>query len=224
MLPQQKIFIGLVVADAGSKLLAHLLLQPNQEATASALLDLVLRVNPVGLGSSAQTLLAFSQGYSELGFVSCLCFGFGALLLVLSYRQWLSARTVTLSLIGTLVFVLALAHAFPSIATGGLGSIVVLRLSQCFLWVVIWTLSTARYWKVGALLFAAAGTGNFLSFLYPPYGVIDFLWSPFFNRAIGLGVFNLADMFWIAGIAVFFLAARNSALTRLLRQTGPVPP
>jgi lipoprotein signal peptidase len=213
-----------VVADAGSKLLAYLLLQPNQEATATALLGLVLRVNPVGLGSSAQTLLAFSQGYRELGFVSCFCFGLGALLLVLSYRQRLSARTVALSLVGTLVFVLALARAFPSAAAGSLGSIVVLRLSQCFLWVVIWTLSTARYWKVGALLFAAAGTGNFLSFLYPPHGIIDFLWSPFLNRAIGLGIFNLADIFWIAGIVVFLLAATNSALTRFMRQTGPVPP
>jgi hypothetical protein len=59
---------------------------------------------------------------------------------------------------------------------------------------------------------------------YPPHGIIDFLWSPFLNRAIGLGVFNLADMFWIAGIVVFFLAATNSVLTRLMRQTGPFPP
>ena len=30
--------------------------------------------------------------------------------------------------------------------------------------------------------------------------------------------------YWIAGIVVFFLAATNSVLTRLRRQTGPVSP
>src|SRR5665213_407699 len=145
MLPQQKIFAGLVVADAASKLLAYFLLQPNQEAKGSAFLELLLRMNSVGLGSSAQTLLAFSRGYSELGFVSCLCFGFGALLLVLSYRHRLSASTVALSLVGTLIFSLALARVFPRVADG-LGLILVLRLSQSFLWVMIWNLSTARYW------------------------------------------------------------------------------
>src|SRR3979490_1745643 len=121
MLPQQKIFAGLVVADAGSKLLAYFLLQPNHEAKGTALLQLVLRVNPLGLGSSAQTLLAFSQGYPELGLVSCFCFGLGALLLVLSYRQRLSAKTVMLSLVGTLISVLAVALVFPRAAAGGLG-------------------------------------------------------------------------------------------------------
>ena len=100
-------------------------------------------------------------------------------------------------------------------------SVVLLRGSQGVLWWLVWMTFQRPLWKVGALLFAAAATGNFLSFLYPPFGIVDFIWSPPLHRAIGLGVFNFADILWNFGIVVFAVAMPTSlgslGLARLRR-------
>jgi lipoprotein signal peptidase len=89
-------------------------------------------------------------------------------------------------------------------------SIVLLRGTQGVLWWLVWMTLQRPLWKVGALLFAAAATGNFLSFLYPPFGIVDFIWSPPLHRGIGLGIFNFADILWHFGIIVFVFATLTS--------------
>src|SRR5262249_4275127 len=94
-------------------------------------------------------------------------------------------------------------------------AVIALRGAQAFLWCVVWVLVSSGLWKVGAVFFAAAGVGNFVSFLYPPYGVVDFMWSSLLNRAIGMGVFNAADVMWLLGIGAFILAGLRAGGQRI---------
>lgn len=90
------------------------------------------------------------------------------------------------------------------------------RVAQTFLWLVIWALATSHIWKLGALLFAAAGLSNTLSLAYPPYGIVDYLWSTPLNRLIGMGVFNFADVLWLVTFPIFAAAIIRTLVIRLL--------
>jgi hypothetical protein len=115
---QIRAFAGLVAADILSKSISYLLLDPNQELRAQALLQLVLRVNPVGLGSAAQKAAVFSHStYQELAFVPTLFgFGLGALLLGLSCWRKLSAKTVALSVVGMMIVACVVTLSVPEAA------------------------------------------------------------------------------------------------------------
>ena len=78
-------------------------------------------------------------------------------------------------------------------------------------------------WKLGTLLFVSASVGNTLSYFYPPYGVVDFLWSAPFSQITGFGIFNLADLMWDAGILVFAFAILKGIAARFrIQQSIPI--
>jgi lipoprotein signal peptidase len=77
------------------------------------------------------------------------------------------------------------------------------RVAVTFLLVVCWYVSTSSPWRPAFLFLAAGAAGNLLSLLLPPFAIVDFLYSKFVTATIGYQVFNVADMYYALGLAVF---------------------
>jgi lipoprotein signal peptidase len=60
---------------------------------------------------------------------------------------------------------------------------------------MIWWVAPTGLIKLGLTLLMAAGIGNLLSLAYPPFQIVDFMYSRLTARLLGLGVFNIADLY-----------------------------
>jgi len=74
--------------------------------------------------------------------------------------------------------------------------------------------------KLGLTLLMAAAIGNFLSFLYPPFRIIDFIYLRLTARRYV--VFNVADLYVPVGFGCLIVAAARFVLRRLRRFQQPV--
>ena len=130
--PQIKILIGLVVLDTLSKVVAFSFLPSNRVTNQSSLLQLVLTVNTIGIGSYGQKILA-SSGSNTSSFATTFAFGLGILLLGVAYRRRLTAG-ITAFCIGAMLFVVFIAmRVLPVSMLTFTDPFILLRLSQCFL-------------------------------------------------------------------------------------------
>lgn len=216
-----KAFVVLIAIDTITKIIAFSFLPSGKPILPGAVVQLVLRVNSVGLGSSALKIMSFTYAQQSLVLAPIFCFGLGILLLVLSYWGKLSVWTVAICIGALIAVLIAISYVLPVINIIGVDDLVVaLRVSQGFLWIVIWMLTSSALWKLGLLLWASAAGGNLLSLIYPPYRIVDFLWSEPLNRAIGYGVFNFADVLWLIAFPIFVLAILRSLMLTLKVQMG----
>ncbi len=204
-LPQFKILFFLLAIDAVSKLMAFSFLPPNQIPNPSAVLQLVLIVNYVGIGTYGKNVIA-AGGSNIVSLAPIFSLLLGVFLLIVGYWRRLSSVAVAFCIGTALLASFIVFLVLPGGTQVFANSILPLRAAQCFLWIVIWILVSHKIWKVGALLFVSAAIGNFLSLFYPPNFIVDFIWSAPFSRLTRTGVFNLADAFWDVGIIVFLCA------------------
>jgi lipoprotein signal peptidase len=202
---QFKILISLVAIDTVSKLMAFSFLPPNQIPNPSAVLQLVLTVNYVGIGTYGKNVIA-SGGNNMASLAPIFTLLLGVFLLIVGYWRRLSSVAVAFCIGMALLVSFIVLLVLPSSTQVFANSILPLRAAQCFLWIVIWILVSHKIWKLGALLFVSAAIGNFLSSFYPPYYIVDFIWSAPFSRLTGMGIFNFADTFWDVGVIVFLFA------------------
>ncbi|MBS0380667.1 MAG: hypothetical protein JSS29_19465 [Proteobacteria bacterium] len=220
---QFALFATLVVVDAIAKMVAYHSLPQNAPIDENCSLCLVLRLNNLGLGSAAR-LIAHSQGFTSLVAAGVFSASLAVALLMAATLRPLTGRAVAFFLVVAISATTAASYLLPPIGYG-LVWVAFTRTAAVFLWVVIWLLSTSAVWRFGALLWAAAGLSNLLSFVYPPFRVVDYLWSAPLNRLTYIGVFNFADTLVLAGFLVFAAAAvmsavrflRGKTLTQLLR-------
>jgi hypothetical protein len=221
-LPSRKVslLIDLIALDLIAKVSAYLLLPLNQPGDASDLFHFELAINPTGLGTTARALLADASRQNPIFFGALFCTGIAICLLTLKRLQKLTFWRVILSGIA-IVGVLALASGFKLLpAVTPEHSVKLLRASQAVLWCVVSLLVSSTFWELGAIFFAAAAVGNFLSFLYPPYAIVDFMWSSILRRTLGTQVFNLADLMWLAGIACFCWALLLMVARKIVKLKG----
>jgi lipoprotein signal peptidase len=129
-----------------------------------------------------------------------------AVCLVIAATRWqLSVRSVLGCLLLAILVFLGVSGVTTKYSIEGLSPsrmATVARLTQTILWIVVWICARSSPWKLGALFFVAAGLSNLLSSAYPPYHVVDYFWSAPLNRATGIGIFNLADVYWLIGLPV----------------------
>jgi hypothetical protein len=85
-----------------------------------------------------------------------------------------------------------------------------MRGTQAAFWLTAWFLTRSRTWKLGFLLLAASATGNFLSRLYPPFSVVDYLYWTQLSRVTNMGVINFADAMFLVGLPILIFSAANS--------------
>jgi lipoprotein signal peptidase len=206
----------LVVLDAVTKIVAYWALPQGADISHEATLQFVLRVNPVGLGSYAHDVLANPHGYEVLIFdlvFSCLV---GVSLFVAAWRRALRARTIValivLAVVGGYLGALA-SQRVPVISIETVG--LTCRAMQTLMWAAIWFTVSSTFWRLGSALLLAAGLGNLLSYLYPPFGIVDFLWSAPIHGVVDFGVFNIADAMLLLSYPVFAWALVRSIALRL---------
>ena len=89
-------------------------------------------------------------------------------------------------------------------------AITCMRGAQAAFWTTALLLTTNRLWKLGFLLLSASAIGNFLSKLYPPFAIVDYLYSAPLSRVTHLGVINLADAMFLLAIPILALSAIGS--------------
>jgi lipoprotein signal peptidase len=211
---QTWLLLILVVLDLAIKMLVLHTLPPGQPIQ-ECLVCLVLRLNSVSLGSHAQQFVA---NFGTQPLITGAVFGLALAVVVLVFASTsrLTKRSTALSIVVAFACAFGLEALSPSL--GGLPvttAAAATRVTQTILWLTIWALATSPLWKAGALLYAAAGLGNSLSLVFPPFLVVDYLWSSLLNRFTGMGVFNFADVLWLIGSMILATAFVTSVIRRL---------
>lgn len=207
------VLVALVALDTLLKVLAFHALSADKPIH-DCFVCVILRVNAVNLGSAAQSLAA-SQGLRPMVAGSVFSAVLAFALLVSAVKWPLTRRALAISVTSALLSCVVFLAMFPSVGrTIDPSTVAAARGGVVSLWLAIWILATSPLWKLGALLWAAAGVSNLLSSAYPPYHVVDYLWSNPLNRLLGLGVFNLADVFLLLGFIAFAAALPISVARR----------
>jgi lipoprotein signal peptidase len=209
------VLLSLIALDICSKVAAYAFLPRGQTGNAADLFHFELAVNPTGLGTGAGRMLAMAQGQNPLLFAAVFASSLAVCLFALKRFDRLTFWKAVLSglvMIGILTVVSGL-RLFPSVAP--VASVKLLRLSQAILWCELWLLAASTPWSAGTTLLAATAAGNFLSFLYPPYAIVDFMWSSALQRMVGMNIFNCADFMWLCGLICLAFAFVLSASRRV---------
>jgi lipoprotein signal peptidase len=212
---QAWLLLILVVIDLAVKMVMLHVLPPGQPLH-ECVACLIVRENATGLGSSAQQLVA-RAGTQPL--IDGAVFGLvlAALLLLLALTSRLTKWSATLSVVVAFGCALGLATLAPSLEDLPVPRVAAaLRVAQTLLLLTIWALTTSSLWKAGALLYAAAALGNCLSLFFPPFLIVDYLWSSPLNRLMGMGVFNFADILWLIGSAILMAALVAGIVRRMV--------
>ena len=214
---------ALVIADALSKIMAVLLLPAGAPVRLDAALQLVLSLNDLGIGSWARTLADRSDGFEwDLPKAVALFALAGGVLLVRRFPHrrstffWFLVAIAIFALTSAVSVVLA--EVAPSVSHRT--AVLLTRAGQSVLWLTLWGISAAGVWRHACALMAASALGNFLSLGYPPYAIVDFVYSAVTRRIFGLGVFNLADVFHLIGLALLGVAIVRWGARRVLVATG----
>jgi lipoprotein signal peptidase len=208
---------ALVGVDVATKVTAYLTLEQGSEIQADSWLQLGLRTN-AGLGSWGRALL----DEREMDRVFCAGFGFfcaGVILLRNPRRKLRAAGGAWI--IG---FVLALLFADSIASWSAWTKMFVLGCGRSVFFVGLWRLVTSGPWKRALTALTAAALGNFLSSVYPPFEIVDFIYSAPVSRLLGVGVMNLADYYYDAGLLLLILALADVVWRRFIsRSVSSVP-
>lgn len=129
---------------------------------------------------------------------------------------WILVTVAIFALVSALSVVLA--EITPSVSHRA--AVVATRAGQSVLWLTLWAISAAGRWQHACALVAASALGNFLSLCYPPYAIVDFVYSALMRGVFGLGIFNLADVFHLVGLALLGVAIVGRGVRGLRAAAG----
>lgn len=205
----------LVAIDHATKLAALAFLPRHEAADRSAGFQLLLRLNESGVGVWT-SLLWPEVTPAEVAAEDVAWLGLAAALLVV--RRWGVRRPwkVTVCIAAFVLGSLVGDAMVPALQLWSDYALQVFRLgSGAAFWLTLWWLAPCGLWKTTLALFTATALGNFLSLLYPPFRVVDFVYSSFLWDTIRMGVFNFADMCGMVGL-VFLAWATLRAVGRRL--------
>jgi lipoprotein signal peptidase len=204
----------LVSADAATKGLAYLLLPHGESVRVGAVFQLVLEVNR-GLG-------AYMQAYGEKAATAqaipnALAYaGLALALLGVRRRKPGTLRAVLVCVVATAVAyaggILLARHLH---ALGFAGRERFQALTRALLVVVIWREVRPGPGKAAVGLWLAGVLGNTVSLFIPPFAAIDFLYSRPVDAVLGLGVFNVADVYQVVAVGCLIVLLLRAAGRRL---------
>src|SRR5256885_105909 len=197
----------LVVFDLATKAAALWLLPDGRRVDQDALLQFVLSRNASGIGTWGKAAMT----YSSLPETAGGAFGYvGLSIALITTSDWGRRRRRNLLVC---VAAFAMPSALGVLLAPGLSQlphetiVVVLRGAGVLFALTVWRLVPSGLWKLALTLLAAAALGNFLSLLYPPFQIIDFMYSSVADLTFRYGVFNLADLYIPVGWTILAVAA-----------------
>jgi lipoprotein signal peptidase len=207
----------LIAVDLVSKAVAYVTLSSDETLVPESSLQFILALNRSGEGSwlrsslehqAAARIPVFALAYLSL-----------AIAVLVVRRVYPVSRP--LLVYGTaFCWPLVLAHfIWPHGFTSVPRSLCVTsaHAAGAFLFFVCWFVSSSTKWRRAWRLLAAAGLGNVLSMLLPPFAVVDFVYSKYVHAVFGLAIFNFADVYFEVGLILIVLTSATSCL-RWLRQ------
>jgi len=193
----------LVAFDLASKAIAYLCLPQDREVSLGPALQLILVLNRTGIGTAAIQFVR-SERFTQLPIATLAYLSLGIAVLVVRRfrpvsRPWLTY--ILAFLIPQVLGRLFLPHGVAALSS--FASVTMHRAAVTFLLLVCWDVSTSSPWRPAFLFLSAGAAGNLLSLLLPPFAIVDFLYSKFVSATIGYQVFNVADAYYVLGLAVF---------------------
>jgi lipoprotein signal peptidase len=204
----------LVSADAATKGLAYLFLPHGAAVRVGAVFQLVLEVNR-GLG-------AYMQAYGEKAAAAQTipnAFAYAGLALALlgvRRRKVGTLRAVLICVVSMGAAYVAGMLLSPHFhAVGFVGRERFQALTRALLVLVIWRQVKPGPWKAAVGLWLAGVLGNTVSLFVPPFAAIDFLYSRPVDAVLGLGVFNVADVYQVAAVGFLVVLLIRAAGRRL---------
>ena len=213
-----RLLLLLVAVDLASKLAALAFLPSGAPVNYDATFQFVLSPNLVGMGTWGKAAMRYSSPPDMMaGAVANI--GLAISLMVVRTRHYKHWRKVAVCLGGlTVGAVLGMAMAPALLSLPAPLQVIVLRGAGVFAVVVIWRLVPRGVWKLSLTLLAAAAIGNALSLLYPPFMIVDFMYSRLAAMTLYYGVFNVADLYIPVGWALVAVAAIAS-IARAIRRS-----
>ena len=192
----------LVAIDLASKALAYAGLPDDREISFGSLFQLVVVLNRSGEGTWFGRLMRPEQ-LARLPIAACAYLSLAAAVFIV--RRLRPVRRPVLTCAVAFVIPLFLGRLLLPHGVVGLSrfaSVTLVHASAAVFLCTSWWVSTTKPWRLAFLFLAAAALGNLLSLALPPFAVVDFLYSSRVHSTVGYGVFNLADMYYLVGLAI----------------------
>ena len=192
----------LVAIDLASKALAYLCLPGDREISFDSRFQLVLVLNRSGEGTWFGRLLRPEQ-LARLPVAACAYISLAAAIFVVRRLRPVRRPILTCAVaffIPLLLGCLLLPHGVVGLSR--FTSVTFVHFAGTVFLATSWWVSTTRPWRLAFLFLAAAGVGNLLSLALPPFAVVDFLYSSVVRSIVGYGVFNVADVYYLLGLAI----------------------
>jgi lipoprotein signal peptidase len=215
-----RLLVLLVVLDFASKMVALWFLPEGGTIEEGALFQLVLSRNESGIGTWGKAVLSYSSLPEALAGAFAYT-GLSVALVTLQDWQRRKRRNV-LVCVGAFV----LSQTLGTFLISALGSppaavsVALIRGAGVLLVLTVWRLVPRGLWRHALTLLAAAALGNFLSLLYPPFRIIDFMYSHLTYLAFRYAVFNVADLYIPVGWACLAIAAARAVVRSFRRGRG----
>jgi lipoprotein signal peptidase len=217
----------LVLIDTGTKVAAYAVLPPgNWPLGVGDDLSLLLSLNEMGVAVSPSDVFA---KYPSMPIAQAIAMLAMSVVVIALARSEIRRGFGVLAGIGSLlVLVLGsvfLAEVLPKVFDDQRHSVILMRASSLVLLLVLIMCSRTLYFRACFTVMAAAGAGNLLSFFYPPFAIVDFIRSRWMCEVIDMGVFNVADLYFLLS-CIMLLAAPAYLLVRFIvkRWKRPVEP
>ncbi len=220
------VFLTIIILDTITKLLANAYLPFEQYVDVFARdVQFYLTYNTGAAGSKAQDVS--SQFLNPNLYLFCVgAFGIllGISLIVtrkVHFKGWQKALFIVSTLLALGIIIDQLANStiwFPSNYTVSWFS----KLGGIVAYVGVLVLVKDKWIKIGLLAIIACGTSNLLNHFYPPYNVIDFIYSPLLYEWVHLAICNVADI--LIDVCLVLLATRVIFLgfKGLQRKNSPI--
>jgi len=191
------LMFSLVSADLFTKLIAyHLIPTSGRWFSIGDYFYIQLVISNPGFGSQYRQLYGDSQTFSLLS--SFALFLFAPSVFIISRTKLTMFLKIVLGL--SLYFLLYAITILlsKSVVVPHLNSFVLSFISKTSAVAVIFTLlsvSSSFYYQLSFSILLAGGIGNTLSFLYPPFKIVDFIYCDLLFKLLHTTVFNLADLY-----------------------------
>jgi lipoprotein signal peptidase len=220
--PLVPLVLILVLIDLASKLLAYWLLPLGKQIpTMLGDVALILTLNKEGIGTQARGIINGNDALTIA--LGCAWWVEAIIIVLIAKSKYRKAAKIRLGLLAAVALSIGCAGVSKTVHWhSGQPYLlcVLLRTGNVALVIVLFRLFESAYFRACFGFFLAAAAGNALSLFYPPFRIIDFIYSDWIHSVLRLGIFNLADLYYYP---VYVMLALSPIVLLVRRAQGQMP-